>query len=103
MLIFRGGVRFPPGGRREAEAYIDGLVAKDETISNERFLLATLRSAAFSRNAHASTHGGVSLPATPGLRLKRYIGGTGRRHFVAPAQAWAYLRGTDRRLLVAPA
>ena len=55
---------FSPEARREATAYIDGLIARNGILSDETFLLATLRIAAFAHNAHESMHGGGWMPAT---------------------------------------
>jgi hypothetical protein len=54
---------FGEADRQRATAMIDGLIARGHTLSNEAFLLATLRIAALAGNAHEGVHGGW-LPAT---------------------------------------
>jgi hypothetical protein len=54
---------FSKGDRRRAVATIDQVIAHNRPLSNEAFLLATLRIAAMSGNAHEGVHGGW-LPST---------------------------------------
>ena len=54
---------YSPEARREAAAFIDATIARGEKLSDEAFLLATLRIAALAGNAHETAWGGW-LPAT---------------------------------------
>ena len=54
---------YSPEARREAAAFIDAMIARGEKLSDEAFLLATLRIAALAGNAHETAWGGW-LPAT---------------------------------------
>jgi hypothetical protein len=49
---------FSKADRRRANAMIDQIVARGHALSNEAFLLATLRIAALAGNAHEGIHGG---------------------------------------------
>lgn len=54
---------YSPEARREAAAFIDATIARGEKLSDEDFLLATLRIAALAGNAHETAWGGW-LPET---------------------------------------
>ena len=54
---------YTPEARRQAAAFIDATIARGERLSDEAFLLATLRIAALAGNAHETAWGGW-LPET---------------------------------------